>query len=71
MINFQGHFAKLGLQAFAERVFPILQCAVDFVSKTFSYWFQDKFEIILFHFTLKYWGAMPFVEFCEDMFSDH
>jgi len=36
MINFQGHFAKLGLQAFAERVFPILQCAVDFVTKTFS-----------------------------------
>lgn len=37
MINFQGHFAKLGLQAFAERVFPILQCAVDFVTKASSY----------------------------------
>lgn len=44
-------------------------CAVEFFcNRTLSYRFQHKFENMLFHFTLKCWGVVSFVEFCQDMY---
>lgn len=68
MDNFQGQTFVEGQRGLGWFQFCI--CAVElFCDKTFSYWFQHKFGNILFHFTLKCWGVVSFVEFCQNMFS--